>query len=745
MKFPKLIISLVAVSLFFIVLILPSFYEIQDYSDTMYSDSENISARYRISYDKGKTYSKYYSAIDSNTLINASDVIFDIEIDSYDSANPNSVFKFVVGNARLYETYNNDPRSIYKADFVGGDNQTNSYLFDDVFHYNIVPGTNQHFVLQAKRYSSSAPITIRNASVLSKHQKFGEDTSRVAEGIFLSALILTNAVIFAILVKFSNKKTTYIVSYLLMSFCIYALFIIRLNQTNYFLFNNFFFWKRIEYVFFFLLILITSLFIYYMEEGLSKKVARALTYFTEIMFIIFVYNNYADNAVLPIIFILTLVSTLCFIALAVSFFKKSGVRKKNQNDIFDWYIISSQFYSFTLSTVAYSVFGLFLSLGTITYLEFISYTSYIFTVYAIFSVTVSYCLMYFILINKRRAEQLARSETQNFQHQYGFKEQLFNFSETETIVESGFKDFDRVLNGRCLGYVLAEKFHENKFTAFVYNNKTHLAYVDVPQAKKDKILEGFYDSDTCQLLYFDTCTLQHTKYTFFVAARTNYLDTSVHLDKVVINIWANLAKSYLSLNDIKRHESSVLYNLTMIGEKRSKETGSHLKRVASYSYLIGKKFGLSDEDLQILSESSVMHDIGKLSTPKSILQKPGKLTPEEFDIVKHHASAGFIILQNCNSILLKEAKNIALYHHEKYNGKGYYGLKGKNIPLFSRITSIADVFDALYTERSYKKPWPIEKIITLFEEEKGEHFDPVLADIFLDNVDEFLEIFEASK
>ena len=144
---------------------------------------------------------------------------------------------------------------------------------------------------------------------------------------------------------------------------------------------------------------------------------------------------------------------------------------------------------------------------------------------------------------------------------------------------------------------------------------------------------------------------------------------------------------------------------------------------------------------RIIKYASPMHDIGKIGIPDSILNKPGKLTYEEFEIMKEHANIGYEMLKNSNRPILQTSAIVANEHHEKWDGTGYpNGLAGENIHIFGRITAIADVFDALGSERVYKRAWTLDKILELFEEQKGKHFDPNLINLFFDNLDEFLEI-----
>ena len=136
-----------------------------------------------------------------------------------------------------------------------------------------------------------------------------------------------------------------------------------------------------------------------------------------------------------------------------------------------------------------------------------------------------------------------------------------------------------------------------------------------------------------------------------------------------------------------------------------------------------------------------MHDIGKVAIPDNILNKPGKLTSEEYDIMKTHSTVGYEMLKGSKRKLLKMASIVAYTHHEKWDGTGYpRGLKGEEIHIYGRITALADVFDALGSYRCYKPKWEDEKIFELFRNERGKHFDPKLIDIFFEHLDEFLKI-----
>jgi len=200
------------------------------------------------------------------------------------------------------------------------------------------------------------------------------------------------------------------------------------------------------------------------------------------------------------------------------------------------------------------------------------------------------------------------------------------------------------------------------------------------------------------------------------------------------------------LNEIDATQRELVYIMGVTGESRSKETGNHVKRVAEYSRLLASLYGLSDEECEILKDASPMHDLGKIAIPDAVLNKPGRFNEEERAIMDTHAVLGYNILKNSERRLLKAAAIVAYEHHEKWNGTGYpRGLKGEEIHIYGRITAIADVFDALGSDRVYKKAWDDKRIFSLFEEENGEHFDPTLTNLFLENRKKFQEIRDKFK
>ncbi|MBU1248375.1 MAG: HD domain-containing protein, partial [Proteobacteria bacterium] len=186
---------------------------------------------------------------------------------------------------------------------------------------------------------------------------------------------------------------------------------------------------------------------------------------------------------------------------------------------------------------------------------------------------------------------------------------------------------------------------------------------------------------------------------------------------------------------IKAHLETLI-RLSVAAEFKDEDTAQHLQRMSRYSGLIATKFGLSDDDVDLILNASPMHDIGKIGIRDAILLKPSGLDREEWETMKTHTRIGCKILDSNSSSYLAMAKIIAQTHHEKWDGTGYpAGLAGEDIPLFGRICAIADVFDALTSARPYKKAFSNDEALAIMREGRGTHFQPELLDIFLDNLD----------
>ena len=193
--------------------------------------------------------------------------------------------------------------------------------------------------------------------------------------------------------------------------------------------------------------------------------------------------------------------------------------------------------------------------------------------------------------------------------------------------------------------------------------------------------------------------------------------------------------------EIMDTQKELLYVMGEVVENRSQETGMHVKRVAELSEWIALKYGLSEKHSEMIKIASPMHDVGKVGIADEILHKQGRLTEAEFEIMKTHAVLGYNLLKNLDKPLIKLAANIAHQHHERYDGTGYpLGLRADEISIEGRIVSLVDVFDALSSERAYKKPWKHEDIVDYIKQQRGKQFDPDLVDIILENMDDVLAI-----
>jgi len=204
---------------------------------------------------------------------------------------------------------------------------------------------------------------------------------------------------------------------------------------------------------------------------------------------------------------------------------------------------------------------------------------------------------------------------------------------------------------------------------------------------------------------------------------------------------ANNQKLMAMDKEVIETQRELVTTLGEIIEVRSQETGNHVKRVAKLSRMLGKKLGLKEHHLDLLEAASPLHDVGKIGIPEAILHKPGKLTAEEYEIIKSHPEIGKSILEGSSRELMKISCEIAHQHHERWDGSGYpNNLSGDNISIYARITTLADVYDALSSDRCYKEAWPEHKTIAYIKSESGKTFDPQLVDVFLKHIQEARDI-----
>ena len=193
--------------------------------------------------------------------------------------------------------------------------------------------------------------------------------------------------------------------------------------------------------------------------------------------------------------------------------------------------------------------------------------------------------------------------------------------------------------------------------------------------------------------------------------------------------------------DVRRREHETLMRLAKAGEYRDEETGNHIIRMAKYSRLIANGLGLGAEECEVIEYAAPMHDIGKIGISDTILLKPGRLTPEEITVMQRHTVIGYEILRDSPSKYLQTGALVALGHHERFDGSGYpHGLARDTIPLPARIVAVADVFDALTSERPYKKAWSIQDALNYLAAEKGKHFDPDCIEAFHAQFDKIISV-----
>lgn len=229
-----------------------------------------------------------------------------------------------------------------------------------------------------------------------------------------------------------------------------------------------------------------------------------------------------------------------------------------------------------------------------------------------------------------------------------------------------------------------------------------------------------------------------------IAHKFNMFNTAVLTNQSLIKE-KNL--ELLALNDeVEEILKQTIFTMGVVEEQRSKETSNHTKRVTEYCRLLASKHGLPEKDVELITAASPLHDIGKLGVPDAILSKPGKLTDDEFEVIKNHPGIGYAMLLHSSRDILKAAAIIAYQHHERWDGTGYpRGLRGDEIHIYGRIAAIADVYDALSSDRIYRAGWAEADVVSWISQQRGHHFDPDLVDVFMENIAAFSEIGRAYK
>ncbi|MGO3423196.1 MAG: response regulator [Pseudoalteromonas distincta] len=218
------------------------------------------------------------------------------------------------------------------------------------------------------------------------------------------------------------------------------------------------------------------------------------------------------------------------------------------------------------------------------------------------------------------------------------------------------------------------------------------------------------------------------------------------ISPAIVRARVNTHLSLVQAEQLKQAHVDLVERLGRAAEYKDTDTGEHIVRMSQYSKVLALALGMDELRAELLRQAAPMHDVGKIGIPDAILLKPGKLTSEEFDHMKEHATIGAQILANSSSPLLQLAHTLAIEHHEKWDGSGYpNGIKGEEISVEGRIVAIADVFDALTSKRPYKEAWSVEKTVLHMQEQAGTHFDPALIELLVKNLDDIIAIKNANQ
>ncbi len=302
--------------------------------------------------------------------------------------------------------------------------------------------------------------------------------------------------------------------------------------------------------------------------------------------------------------------------------------------------------------------------------------------------------------------------------------------------------------------VLRTVLHEQYRLLFAKNGEEALQLVQQHQPDLillDVMMPGLTGFDVCTQLKADAATRAIP--VIFVTALRDEIDEArgfavgavdyitKPISPAVVKARVKTHLSLVQADELKQTRLQVIQRLGRAAEYKDNETGLHILRMSHYAQVVALAYGFTEQRAEDLLHAAPMHDIGKIGIADHILLKPGKLTAEEYQQMQKHPLIGAEIIGDCESNLLKMAKTVALYHHEKWDGSGYpHGLKADAIPVEARIVALCDVFDALTSTRPYKQAWSVEATLEYIRGQKGLHFEPVLVDLLEQQLPHILQI-----
>jgi response regulator RpfG family c-di-GMP phosphodiesterase len=355
----------------------------------------------------------------------------------------------------------------------------------------------------------------------------------------------------------------------------------------------------------------------------------------------------------------------------------------------------------------------------------------------------SYSDMMALYKSKQGLEAVVKSSAKLFAHQsieeftQGALQQLSSllnlnvgavYSDLHSFAAEHSKDRSKILaaTGRfasCVAKQLNEALSAEEFSY------VQQVLDDGGQYLGESVFVGVYESK------------MHRKHILFIEGFERLSETDTQLLQLFGQNIGVAFDSQSMFNEVELTQREMVYRLSEAVESRSKETSNHVKRMALSCKILGSAYGLDERETEVLYKAAPLHDIGKIAIPDNILNKPGKLTPEEWEVMKSHAQVGYDILATSELEVLRMGAVIAGGHHENWDGSGYpKGVKGEDIHVYARIAALADVFDALVNKRSYKDSWPLEDALQFIEEMRGIKFDPALVDLLFDNQKKLMTI-----